>query len=123
MRTPPGDNALLSPKTAFLFSVMLHRSHSISTLLPAILINQFYSKFVQLAKGKPKHAIESCYAPRQKGKKNLAMHTSQAKRAQIPENKVVLCSISNQLVALTHQMVTNGNVIFPFLKRSPGAFP
>ena len=41
------------------------------------------------------------------------LHTSQAKRMEIPENKVVLCSItiSNQLVALTHQMVTKGNCI------------
>ena len=43
--------------------------------------------------------------------KNPAMHTSQAKRTEIPENKVVLCSISNQLVALPHQMVTKGNCV------------
>lgn len=41
----------------------------------------------------------------------IALHTRQAKRAKIPENKVVLCSISNQLVALTHQMVSKGNSI------------
>ncbi|CBI37331.3 unnamed protein product, partial [Vitis vinifera] len=28
MRTPPGAKALLSPNTAFLFTVMLHRSQS-----------------------------------------------------------------------------------------------
>ena len=41
------------------------------------------------------------------------MHTSQAKRMEIPENKVVLCSItiSNNLLALTHQMVTKGNCV------------
>jgi hypothetical protein len=39
-----------------------------------------------------------------------AMHT-RAKRAKIAENKVVLCSISDQLVALSHQMVGNGNII------------
>ena len=34
MRTPPGVRALTSPTTAFLFSVMWHRSHAFSTLLP-----------------------------------------------------------------------------------------
>uniref|UniRef100_A0A7C9E3M6 Uncharacterized protein n=1 Tax=Opuntia streptacantha TaxID=393608 RepID=A0A7C9E3M6_OPUST len=32
--TPPGAKALLSPNTAFLFTVMLHRSQSFSTLFP-----------------------------------------------------------------------------------------
>jgi len=32
--TPPGAKALLSPNTAFLFTVMFARSHSFSTLLP-----------------------------------------------------------------------------------------
>jgi hypothetical protein len=32
--TPPGERALLSPKTAFLLSVMWASSHTFSTLLP-----------------------------------------------------------------------------------------
>ncbi|KAK3020639.1 hypothetical protein RJ639_046423 [Escallonia herrerae] len=35
IRTPPGAKALLSPNTAFLFTVMLQRSQSFSTLFPA----------------------------------------------------------------------------------------
>nr|KYP57012.1 hypothetical protein KK1_003264 [Cajanus cajan] len=34
IRTPPGAKALLSPKTAFLLTVMWQRSQSFSTLLP-----------------------------------------------------------------------------------------
>ena len=39
------------------------------------------------------------------------LHTSQAKRAEIPENKVVLSSISHHLVALAHEIVSNCNSI------------
>ena len=39
------------------------------------------------------------------------LYTSQAKRAEIPENKVVLSSISHHLVALAHEIVSNGNSI------------